>query len=124
MSASYEPGVCNIGRDEQLQRYVYASLAGVAAVAYVAVAMVLDVPSALLAGVFVPLALAVEWAVQARASFCVRFALLGRYDTGDGGGEVTGREARRADVRQSVRITVLSIVIAGLATAAVYLVFA
>lgn len=124
MSSSYEPGVCNIGRGEQFQRYVYAALAGVASVAYVAVAVLLDVPSALLAGVFVPLALAVEWLVQARTAFCVRFALLGRYDTGDGGGEVTSPEARRADVRQSVRITVLSIAIAAAATAAVYLVFA
>ena len=124
MSSSYEPGVCNIGRGEQFQRYVYAALAGVAAVAYVVVAVLLNVPSALLAGVFVPLALAVEWAVQARTSFCVRFALLGRYDTGNGGGEVDGREARREDIRQSVRITVLSIAIAAVVTAAVYLVFA
>ena len=124
MSSSYEPGVCNIGRGERFQRYVYAALAGVVAVGYVAVVALLDVPSALLAGVFVPLALAVEWAVQARTAFCVRFALLGRYDADDEAGEVTSPEARREDIRQSVRITVLSLAIAAVATAAVYLLFA
>jgi hypothetical protein len=125
VSTSYEPGVCNIGRAEQSQRYTYAGVAAVVAVGYLGACLLLDLPSALLAGVFVPLALAVEWFVQARTSFCVRFALLGRYDAPSGDvGEVTDRENRRADVRQSVRITALSIGVAALATAAVFALFA
>jgi hypothetical protein len=124
VSTPYEPGVCNIGRAEQFQRYTYAGVAAVVAAVYLGACLLLGLPSALLAGVFVPLALAVEWFVQARTAFCVRFALLGRYDTGDGGGEVTDSGARRADVRQSIRITALSIGIAALATAAIYALFA
>lgn len=53
----------------------------------------------------------------------MRFALLGRYDlTGSGGevGEVTDPDARSADARYAIRITVFSIALAAVATAVVY----
>lgn len=124
MSAgSYRPGYCNIGRSERRKRYRYAAVGAIAAVVYFATVAATDTPDALVLGTFVPLSLACEWYIQARVRFCVRFALLGRYDlTGSGGeaGKVTDPDARSADARYAIRITVISIALAAVATAVVY----
>jgi hypothetical protein len=121
--AAYRPGVCNIGRTEQRRRYRYAALGALATVGYLAAVIVVDAPTALVLGAFVPLALAYEFFVQARTQFCVRFALLGRYDfTGSGGGtgQVTTPENRRADTTTAAKVTGFSVVAAGLTTALLY----
>lgn len=125
MSASaYRPGYCNIGRAEQRKRYRYALVGFLTAAAYVAAVLLTSTPPELLLGAFAPLALGCEFLVQARARFCVRFALLGRYDfTGAGGdsGTVDAAADRRADTKYALRITALSVVLAGVVTVAVYL---
>lgn len=116
----YQPGVCNIGRRQRLGR------AGIAAVAFAvtgglvgAYALAL-VPEVLLVAAFVPLALGFEWAFQAYESFCVRLALLGRYDfsgaSDDGVGRVADPGDRRADQVHAAKITAASVLLAAVAT--------
>ncbi|WP_254544549.1 hypothetical protein [Halomarina pelagica] len=122
----YDPGHCNIGRAERWRRYRYAAVGFVGAVAYLVVIVAAGAPNALVLGLFVPLALGLEWLVQARTAFCVRLALAGRYDfTGSGGtrGLVRSPANRRADARGALRVTVFSITAAGVATAACYAAF-
>jgi len=122
-SATYRPGYCNIGRTEQRQRYRYAAVGALAAVGYVAAVVLTRLPSLLVVGVFAPLALAFEFLVQARTQFCVRFALLGRYDfSGSGGdaGDVTDPEQRRADAVSAAKVTFVAVLAAGVTTGALY----
>jgi hypothetical protein len=121
---SYRPAQCNIGR-RQRRRRAALSLAALGVAGVVVVAYVVGIlPRLLLAGVFVPLALAFEWGVQAYESFCVRLALLGRYEfdgetDGDTRGTVTDPQHRREDRRHALRISVVSVVLAAIATAAI-----
>ncbi|MFC5972783.1 hypothetical protein ACFPYI_15710 [Halomarina salina] len=120
---SYRPGVCNIGRTEQRRRYRYASVGLVATAVYLAAVVTASAPTALVLGAFPPLALAVEFFVQARTRFCVKFALLGRYDFSASGGEagpVTDAASRRADATFALRITVVSLVTAAVTTGLLY----
>lgn len=100
----YEPGVCNIGPGERRKRYALGALSGVAAVALVVAVVALDLPTwALLATVF-PLYGAALGTLQARERFCVGFASMGLFDTGDGTGEVTDDAALEADRERAVRL--------------------
>ena len=122
-SSSYRPGDCNIGRTEQRKRYRYAGVGVLTAVAYLATVTALGAPTALVLGVFAPLSLAYEFLVQARTQFCVKFALLGRYDFSASGGEagaVTDPTNRRADASSALRITVVSVVAAAVTTGLLY----
>ncbi|MWG35750.1 hypothetical protein [Halomarina oriensis] len=119
----YRPGVCNIGRTEQRRRYRYAAVGALVTLGYLAALVVTDAPTGLVLGAFAPLALAVEFSIQARTQFCVRFALRGRYDfTGSGGdsGRVTASANRRADTVSAAKVTVFSLLVAGVATGALY----
>lgn len=118
--STYQPGVCNIG-DPQRRRRLWAAAAafGVAVLYVVAYAMGY-VPAALLPGVFVPLAVGFEYALQAYTAFCVRLALLNRYDfrrTDDGAaGSVSDPTARRADRIQAAKITVVAVLLSAVST--------
>ena len=108
----YEPATCNIGRGERRRRAVVSAVAFGAAVLYLWLCVVADVPTVLFGGVFVPLAIGFEWAIQAHAAFCVRLALLDRYDFRSDGGRLaklptrnpsgpTRPERRRSPSRRS-----------------------
>lgn len=117
---SYRPAQCNIGRRQRRRRAAYAVVSALAAAAFVVAYLVGAIPRLLLIGVFAPLALAFEFAVQAYESFCVGLALLGRYDFSDGGGStgpVTDPANRRDDRLYALRITVASVVLAAVVTA-------
>lgn len=118
----YEPATCNIGRGERRRRAVVSAVAFGAAVLYLSLCVVADVPTALFGGVFVPLAIGFEWAIQAHAAFCVRLALLNRYDfRSDGGevGEVADPQSEWADQTRAAKITVAALVLAGITTAVI-----
>ena len=118
----YEPATCNIGRGERRRRAIVSALAFGGAVLYLSICLVADVPTVLFGGVFVPLAIGFEWVIQAHAAFCVRLALLNRYDfRSDGGevGEVADPQSERADRIQAAKITVGALVFAGFTTALV-----
>ncbi|MFD1514991.1 hypothetical protein [Halomarina rubra] len=122
-SAEYRPGYCNIGHREQRRRYRYAGVGALVTLVYLSAVLAASAPAGLVVGAFAPLALAYEFFVQARAQFCVKFAVLGRYDfTGSGGeaGRVADPENRRADTTSAIRITVVSVVAAGVTTGVLY----
>jgi hypothetical protein len=118
--ARYRPGVCNIGASERRRRYRYAAVALVAAVAYFVAVVVTDAPAVLLVGLFVPLSLGAEWALQARRSFCAGLALTGGYSFDDTDGEVTRPADRRADVAAGLLFACLGIVAGAVGTAVAY----
>ena len=123
--SSYQPASCNIGRRQRKRRLAVAVAAFAVAVAYLGAIAAGSLPEALLVGAFVPLAVGFEWGVQAVTSFCVRLALVNRYDfRSDGGtaGSVTDPSDRKADHEYAARITVVACALAGATTALAWLV--
>ena len=120
---TYRPGVCNIGWTEQRKRYRYAAVGGLAALVYLVAVVATGAPAGLVVGAFAPLALAYEFFVQARTRFCVKFALLGRYDFSASGGDagpVSEPADRRTDAASALAITVASVVAAAVTTGLLY----
>lgn len=117
----YRPGACNIGRDQRRRR-LYAGGASLAA-AVVSTAWVLatDGGDQLLAVSGLLLFGAVVGYLQYRLEFCVGFAALARYDLGEDAGTVQERTALYEDRMRAVQIVVLSLAIAGLLTAGIFL---
>jgi len=122
--SEYVPGRCNIGRQERRRRYRIAAIGFVVAALYVAWVALSDAPAVLAVGVFAPLAVAVEWYVQGREAFCVRLAARGRYSVEDETGRVESEDARRTDRQYAAKLTALSLLVAALATGAVYVTLA
>ncbi|GGN08871.1 hypothetical protein GCM10009021_05320 [Halarchaeum nitratireducens] len=114
--------MCNIGQRERRRRYTYAAAALVAAGAFVLGVVVGIVPQELVPALFVPLALATEWYLQASKSFCAFLALLGRYsfEESDDRGTVEDPANRAADQQYAVRITATAVVAAALVTTVVF----
>lgn len=79
-------------------------MAGVA-VAYGLSVTIASLPSFLLLGIFVPVMMSVEWAIESRRSFCVRLALAGRYKFEDRDGVVQDRRSQQIDAGTALRIT-------------------
>lgn len=121
--AEYEPGVCNIGRDQRRLRLNGGVASLVAAVAYTAWVLGTDQRYQLLAGTFVLLAGAIVGYLQYRLQFCVAFAALARYDLAGSGGDAGTVEERSAlfqDLLRAVQIVVVAVVLAALLTFALY----
>jgi hypothetical protein len=126
-ASEYHPGACNIGGRQRRARARNAVISFAVAGAVVAAELLGYLPNeALLAGVFVPLTLGFEWAIQAYDAFCVRLALLGQYDfRADGGGsvgEVAGSGDRRRDGFRAAKITAASVLFGAVTTLALVLV--
>ncbi|WP_435101730.1 hypothetical protein [Halarchaeum sp. P4] len=122
VQTSYRPGACNIGRRERRRRYRFATAGFVVAAAIVVAVVLGALPEAILPAIFVPLAVAIEWFLQASKSFCVILGLLGKYSFEERGetGTVEDPEAHREDRASAVRITATSVVAAVLITAVVF----
>ncbi len=118
--SGYQPGYCNIGRQQRRRRLAYAVVAfGATGVGVLGVVVEL-IPRQLLLAAFVTLALGFEMLIQAYSSFCVRLALLSRYDfRGEGGraGRVENAKARHADQVYAAKITAASLALAAVSTA-------
>ncbi|WP_299264376.1 hypothetical protein [Halorientalis sp.] len=121
--SEYQPGVCNIGAAQRRRRFGYATAAAAVTVWYVAICLSGLLPRVLLVGVFVPLAVTFEWALQAASAFCIGLALFGRYDFRGSGGEhgTVPDGVRRDDRVQAAKITVAAVSLAALVTGIVYL---
>lgn len=120
VSSQYEAGVCNIGGNERRRRRRYAAVAFVAALAYLVVVLASSLPTLLLVGLFVPLAIGFEMALQARRAFCASLALSGEYAFDDERGQVADSDARRTDRAAGLKLTVLGIAGGAVTTAVVY----
>lgn len=124
VQTSYRPGACNIGRRERRRRYRFATTGFVVAAAIVVAVALGALPEALLPAIFVPLAVAIEWFLQASKSFCVILGMIGKYSFEEQGetGTVEDSDARREDRASAVRITITAVVVATLITAVAYVV--
>lgn len=125
--STYQPGRCNIGPHQRRRRLGVALAAAVVAVGYALVCIVGPVPELLLLGVFIPLSVAFEWGIQAYTAFCVRLALLNRYDFGGAPegeeGEVSEAAAQHEDHVYAAKITVVAVTLAAVTTVLLILVF-
>lgn len=122
----YQPGYCNIGPRQRRQRLAVALVSFVAAAGYALACVVGPLPEVLLVGVFVPLAIGFEWGFQAYTAFCVRLALLNRYDfRGEPGGKrgtVSTASDHQADTIQAAKITTAALLVAGVTTLLLFVV--
>lgn len=121
-SPRYDPGACNIGEAERRQRRRWARAGLGFSGVYVLAVGGLGLPSFLMLGLFVPLTLSLEWAIESRRAFCVRLAFAGKWRFGDRAGEVTDGGSRRRDARTAVQITAAAAVFAAALTLVVYVV--
>lgn len=121
---SYEPGTCNIGRNETRKRAAMGTgslLAGLAFLFYAV--FVADWPATYALGSFVFFFGAATGFVQAKARFCAGFGVLGRYDlsgSGGGDGRVDAADALARDRRRALEILGYAFVAAVVATLAAY----
>ncbi|NLV08555.1 hypothetical protein ACAH01_03350 [Halomicrobium sp. HM KBTZ05] len=121
--AGYQPGVCNIGRDERRKRRV-AGIAGfLGAAAYVAAVLWFGLPERYLLGSFAFLFGGFVGVFQDYVRFCVAFGALARYDlsgSADDAGSVTDAEAVARDRKRAVQILAAAAVSAAVVTGIVY----
>jgi ferric-dicitrate binding protein FerR (iron transport regulator) len=119
----YQPGVCNIGRDERRKRRVAGVAGFVGAVAYVGVVLWTGLPDRYLLGTFAFLFGGFVGVFQDYFRFCVGFAALARYDlsgSGDEAGTVADAAAVRRDRRRALQILAYAALSAGAVTAVCY----
>ncbi|MCG1004455.1 MULTISPECIES: hypothetical protein [Halobacterium] len=118
----YQPGACNIGHAERRKRYLSGVAGfGAAALLVVAVATLHADPAWLLAAV-APLFVGFLGVVQARAKFCVGFAMAGVYDvSGSGDSQRPAPEAgQRADRKRAIVLSVAALAAATASALALY----
>jgi len=121
--AGYQPGVCNIGRDERRTRRLAGVASFAAAVGYVAAFLWLDLPNAYLLGIFAPLFGGFVGVFQDYFRFCVGFAALARYDlsgSSDDAGSVTDADALARDRKRALQILAYATLAAAVVTVVVY----
>lgn len=120
--AGYQPGVCNIGRDERRKRRVAGVAGFVGAVAYVGVVLWAGLPGRFLLGTFAFLFGGFVGVFQDYFRFCVAFGALARYDlsgSGDDAGSVADAAAVRRDRKRVLQILAYAAVAAAVGTAVV-----
>lgn len=119
---AYQPGACNIGRAERRKRY-RSGVAGfaLAALLVAAVATLHADPAWLLAAV-TPLFVGFIGVLQARAKFCVGYAMVGVYDvSATGESRQPAPEAgQRADRKRAIVLSVQALAAATVGALALY----
>lgn len=123
--SGYQPGYCNIGHQQRRRRLAYAAISFLVTAGGVLARVAGLVPRPLLVTAFIPLSLGFEMVIQAYTSFCVRLALLNRYDfRGNGGdtGRVTDSDARHTDQVYAAKITLVSVALAAVSTGLIVLI--
>ncbi|WP_135365539.1 hypothetical protein [Halosimplex halophilum] len=121
--SEYQPGVCNIGRDERRKRRALGAASFLAAAAYVGAVLATGRPAGLLLGTFPLLFGGFMGLVQDRMGFCAGFGALARYDlSGSGGtaGPVAEAEAVKQDRIRAFQVIAVSAAAAVVTTMAVY----
>lgn len=122
--STYQPSTCNIGPTQRRRRLAIAAVAFALAAAQIVATVLGWLPEPVLVGVFVPLSIGFEWGLQAHTGFCVRLALLGRYDFRGAGGTadaVRDSDHRRADGVQAAKLSIAGVTLSVLTTAVVVL---
>ena len=121
--SEYQPGVCNIGRDERRKRRTAGLLGAAGAVGATLFVFATGRPASALLWTFPLWFGAFVGFFQDRLGFCVGFGALARYDlSGSGGdaGSVSDAEAVRRDRRRAIEVLAYAALAALATTAAVY----
>jgi hypothetical protein len=121
--SEYQPGVCNIGRDERRKRRTVGVLGAAAAAGVTLFVFATGRPATTLLWTFPLWFGGFVGLVQDRLGFCVGFGALARYDlSGSGGdaGSVSDAEAVRRDRRRAVEVLAYAGLAALATTAVVY----
>ena len=117
MSTSYQPGVCNIDREEQQNRRRIGLIGMAVGILLVLYGYATGSVGQLHRGAIVA-AFVTGWTgiLQWKMQFCVGFALLGKHSLSEGLSSITDDAAHRADIKQAAKVQGLAVV-AGLVTA-------
>jgi len=118
----YQPGVCNIGRDERRKRRVAGVAGFVGAVAYLGIVLLFGLPDRFLLGTFAFLFGGFVGVFQDYFRFCVAFGALARYDLSgstDEAGSVAEADAVRRDRKRALQILTYAALSAAVVTALV-----
>ena len=110
--AEYQPGVCNIGKNEIRKRYTLAAAGFLIAAIVTYAILALSLPKWALVFSFIILVMGFEGFYQGYFKFCAGFAAAGRYDfTGSQGsaGTVADRQAHKKDMEKARQIHIYSI---------------
>jgi len=116
----YEPGVCNIGPAQQRRRLLLGVGSLLAAIVLVAGVLALDWSRLLLLLTVFPLYGTALGFLQYRARFCVGFAGIGVFDTGDGTHEIADSAAIEADRKRAVRLNAKAVAVGVVVAIVVY----
>ena len=109
----YEPGVCNIGRDEIRRRRLSGHVGALAAVGLLAALLATGAPRVVRLLVALPAAVGASGYLQARERFCAAYGRLGVFNFGLAGAPsaVIDESARDADRRTARRIAARGVLI-------------
>jgi len=110
----YQPGACNIGHAERRKRYLGGVLGFGATALLVAAVATLQAPPVWLLAAVGPLFVGFLGVLQARAGFCVGFAMAGVYDVSDDGGQrrPAPEDGQRADRKRAIVLPVKALALA------------
>lgn len=121
----YTPGVCNINKAEVRHRKQAYYIGAAAAASLLGILYILDVSAVVGIIVFAPAWFAALGYLQAKHSFCVGYAKLGKYSSGDGIAQTTSVDKRRSHLADTFRAKQINnrALIYGAASAAVAILF-
>jgi hypothetical protein len=124
MDMEYQPGVCNIGKDEINKRYAFAAAGFVIAAILLYAIFSFAITRWALVFPFIALVMGFEGFYQGYLGFCAGFAARGVYDlSGSGGskGKVKDAKSHRIDLDKATQIHVYSVVSGVIVIAIIYL---
>ena len=111
--AGYQPGVCNIGKNEIRKRYALAAAGFVVSALAACLMLFYGLPRWALLITFRPLVMGFEGFFQGRQKFCAGFAAAGIYDFAGSGGsrnKVADAESHKKDMGKAMQIHMYSII--------------
>jgi uncharacterized membrane protein len=118
---AYQPGVCNIAHHEVAYRRRFGFVGLIVTAVIAVILLALGAPWWTQLFLFIPAALAAIGFLQARESFCVRYASQGKYNVEPGyghGAEVGSDDAHAADMAKARSMNIRALLI-GIAAAVV-----
>jgi hypothetical protein len=122
--AKYQPGVCNIGKNERNKRYAIATGGIIITAIVVYLVLLLGWPHWALVISLIPLLIGFEGFWQGYFSFCAGFAAKGISDLSGSGGslqKVTDAASHKKDMDKAKQIHLYAIISAVIIFAIIYL---
>jgi len=116
----YQPGVCNIGPAQQRRRLLLGIGSLLLAAVTVGAVLAIGWPRWTLIASLLPLYGAAMGYFQYRERFCVGFAGIGVFDTGEGTQQVRDEAALEADRRRAVRLNAKALAVGAVGSLVVY----